>query len=330
MSVVQFCTDPSSDGPVAVVRVAVADLRPGIQLRAGAINHDHVEALTLSEHPWEPILVRRGDNAIVDGHYRYLAALELGHSHIDCVFFEGSPEAAFLEALRRNRDHGLPLTLKDRQAAACRLMSFHPDWSDRALATVCGLSQGTIGRLRATMPATNVLDEPEFRVGRDGRRRPVDRRASRARIIEALRAQPNESLRGIARLTGTSPATVLAVRTEQRRLELSEGDRTEADQPTAGTECPEGPAPSPEPPPPRWMTDQALASTANGETLAIWLERTALGDEWEEFVLDIPVSRIYEVADEARRRGQAWLNFAEAVEIRVRSRQPVRSTCQQP
>src|SRR5262245_55964119 len=65
--------------------IRVELLKPGPALRQGTINHEHVEAMLLARESWPPILVRRGDNAIVDGHYRYLAARRLGLLEVECI-----------------------------------------------------------------------------------------------------------------------------------------------------------------------------------------------------------------------------------------------------
>jgi hypothetical protein len=77
------------------------------------------------------------------------------------------------------------------------------------------------------------------------------------------------------------------------------------------------PAPSVSPPlgPP---ADAALASTEKGAAFAVWFEETAIVEEWREFVETIPVSRIYEIADQARRRALRWSEFAETLEARTR------------
>ncbi|MBO0730663.1 MAG: hypothetical protein J2P57_15510, partial [Acidimicrobiaceae bacterium] len=77
---------------------------------------------------------------------------------------------------------------------------------------------------------------------------------------------------------------------------------------------------------PCWISDAAVLSTEDGESFARWFQRTDVGADWETLVDAIPVSRIYEIADEARRRSAAWLQFASAVEGRVRSF-PARGTC---
>jgi hypothetical protein len=61
----------------------------------------------------------------------------------------------------------------------------------------------------------------------------------------------------------------------------------------------------------------ALLSAPKGEVFAQWFERTCIGDEYTEFVTTIPINRVYEIADEARRRGQSWFRFASNLEARI-------------
>ena len=297
-----------------VVRLELDALRPGYPLRLGGLNTDHVNVIALSEGNWPPVVVRRGDNAIVDGHYRYRAARQLGHTHIDCVYFDGGEDAAFVEALWRNRHHGLPLSLRERERAAEHLLCLHPDWSDRRIAETCSLAPGTVGRLRSRMSWSTEDDRGVMvRLGRDGKRRPADPQASRARILRVLESQPDRSLRAIARMTGTSPATVRSVRDRPQPAP----DRVGPDFEGKG-----GPGPSPRPGQltPRWLSDSALAATAEGKGLASWLEQTNIGEESHDYVAGIPLSRVYEIADEARRRADAWLAFAAMLEGRAGGR----------
>ena len=99
----------------AIAQVEVDHLRPGPRLRVGGIKPDHLDVLVQSGGNWPPIVVRREDNTIIDGCYRYLAAQRLGHSHMDCIYYDGGSDDAFIEALRRNLHHGLPLSLKERE-----------------------------------------------------------------------------------------------------------------------------------------------------------------------------------------------------------------------
>lgn len=306
--------------PQAVVRVELGRIRPGLRLRTGEVSDEHVNvvALALSRGECPPVVLWRADNSIVDGYYRCLAARKLGYTHIECVYFDGGEDSAFLEALRANRGHGLPLTSRERQKAAVRLLQYHPEWSDRRIAEICVLAPGTIGRMRASLPANPAsCTQPATRLGRDGKCRPVDPAGSRERIITALRDQPDRSLREIARVTGSSPATVRAVRAklETQLTERSVGSSgvDQVDPGRVGVVDLGSQAAA-------WKPDQAVLSTCEGHDFAEWFEHTCLGSEWEAFVGSIPISRVYEVADEARRRATCWLDFAAAVEGRVKRR----------
>jgi ParB-like chromosome segregation protein Spo0J len=294
------------EGPT-VIKVALSDLAPGIQLRRGRINRDHLNAIALSDGDWPPILVRRADRSIVDGHYRYLAACQLGKSHVDCTYFDGGEESAFLEALRQNTFHGLPLSLSDREAAARQVLALHLEWSDRRIGATCGLAPGTVGRIRIDVAGRSTDDgQLPARVGRDGRRRPVDPRATRSRIVSVLSDQPDRSLRDVARMAGASPATVWAVKKQQKQ----------------GAAQPKHPSGRPAAlRSPGWSSDAAVLSATHGENFVRWFERTSIGGEWADFVSGIPISRVYQVADEARRRAAEWLDLAVAVEARVRNPQ---------
>ena len=150
----------------------------------------------------------------------------------------------------------------------------------------------------------------QSRLGKDGKLRPVDPGASRARIVNLLQTKPDQSLREIARLTGTSPATVISVRSRLNRAS-NEGDREEAPSAT--------PASVP------WLSDSALGSTDEGRGFAGWFEKTDVDGQWKDYVGGIPVSRIYEVSDEARRRAGEWLAFASTLEERAKLRRSSRN-----
>jgi hypothetical protein len=122
-------------------------------------------------------------------------------------------------------------------------------------------------------------------------------------------------LREIARLTGTSPATVRAARSSlaavSKPADLPDGARDESARPSSEFDCRSR----------LWSSDSALLSTVEGKGFANWFERTDIGDESRDFLLGIPISRIYEIADEARRRASAWLAFASVLEGRVKGPQ---------
>ncbi|NYV76215.1 ParB/RepB/Spo0J family partition protein, partial [Streptomyces sp. UH6] len=137
----------------------------------------HVRLLGEAETALPPIVVHRATMRVVDGVHRVRAASLRGLERIDAQFFEGGKDEVFVLSVALNTAHGLTLSLADRTAAALRILTTHPDWSDRSVATVAGISATKVARLRHDVAATGAT----FRVGRDGRSRPVDAAAGRAR-----------------------------------------------------------------------------------------------------------------------------------------------------
>lgn len=306
--------ETTSGDPLPVAsRVDLKRLRPGPRVRLGNVNPEHVEALVNTGGAWPPLVVRRIDNTIIDGYYRFLAARRLGHTHVECLYFDGGCEAAFLESVRRNLAHGLPLSLRERALAARRILAVRPEWSDRRLGELCGLSPATVGRLRGVIAAGRAGEKVEqlnARVGRDGKRYPVDRGASRDRIITALRADPDRSLRSVAQETGASPSTVRAIKAELCPP-LAPADELTHQIPTARPVSPASSEQEAE------HEQETLATSAADFTR--WFERTDLREEWQSFVHDVPAQDIDAVAREARCRARLWGQFASSLEARVRA-----------
>jgi ParB-like chromosome segregation protein Spo0J len=291
--------------PTVVVRIKVADLKVGPSFREGGLCPEHVERLMTLGGSWPPIVVD-SDGLVIDGAHRVIAARRLRWARLDAVLFEGGSEEAFIEFVRRNVAHGLLLTLRERKRAAVRVLGSHREWSDRRLAEVCGISPKTVGRLRLDVgcPTEEVAQlDGGSRVGRDDRRRPVQRGSARARVVEALRAQPSGSLRAVAAVAGVSPETVRLVRMNLTQspqsadtvAEIAAGDESVA-----------------------WRADAALASCDAGEEFLSWFERTQIADADMARVHAVPLSRIYDLAKEARRRSEGWLHLARALEARTR------------
>jgi ParB-like chromosome segregation protein Spo0J len=288
--------------PGSVV-VAVAELETGSAFREGGLCPEHVERLVALGGAWPPIVVMRRGGVVVDGAHRVEAARRLGIARLEAVFFDGGADDAFVEFVRRNVAHGLLLTLPERKHAAVRVLQAHRGWSDRRVAELCGLSPKTVARLRGESAARpteeNAQLDREVRVGRDDRVRPVQRGSVRARVLEALREQPDASLRTIAGAVGVSPETVRLVR--MNLAELSE----------------DSPVPPESASAPAWQADAALVSAADGEAFLAWFDQTALTDADIARARTVPLSRVYELADEARRRSDLWLRLARTLEARA-------------
>ncbi|HSS11575.1 MAG TPA: helix-turn-helix domain-containing protein [Acidimicrobiales bacterium] len=317
------------------VRLRIDQLRLKPSLRDGGVTQAHVQTLTQLQGRWPPILVARRDRTVVDGLHRVHAAKAVGKTSISCVWFDGSREDAFLEFVRRNVTHGLPLTLRERERAAARILSLHRQWSDRRIAELCGLSPTTVARIRKSAGAsspgrlrsTDQNGQLDKRIGRDGKLRPINASPLRSRIADALRANPTASLRVVASEVGASPETVRRVRdrlpeirpaaTGQHSAEAS-GGPSETQVPGSLTAL--GELVCDDVLSPLWRADPAVLSTPGGTTFAEWFTRTHIDSDWRAYVVAVPLSRVYELADEARRRAACWQQFAVNLEARVRPR----------
>lgn len=226
---------------------------------------------------------------VVDGHYAQIDRADPG--------VEPSPDGR-----------------RDLIVAALRA---EPTWSDRRIALACGVSPKLVARTRSgAAVAQPVQAGTEKRVGRDGRARPVRAGAMRASILKMLDEQPNASLRTVAAALGVSPETVRTVRrTREAGVGVVEtrweGARSSLDDLVLLRFRREAPAP--------WRGDTAFSSTTTGEAFVDWFESTNIGDERCR-ADEVPLSRIYEIADEARRRAAFWTEFADLVERRARRR----------
>ncbi len=178
-------------------------------------NDAHVRVLAEVESTLPPIIVQQGTMAVIDGAHRVRAALLRGRKSIPAYFFEGTEEEAFLLSVSVNTMNGLPLSAADRVNAARRILHSYPQWSDRAIATIAGMSAGAVAELRRK--SITAAESPSVRIGRDGRSRPLSSASGRERASELIKSNPNASLRQIAAEAGISPATVADVRNRLRR-----------------------------------------------------------------------------------------------------------------
>lgn len=205
----------------SVVRLKLSAVRIGGGPRIGGLDNNHIRSLAEVDTPLPPIIVRRVSLDVVDGAHRVLALKLRGESEVDAVIFDGEENEAFALAVKINTRHGLPLSKEERQAATARLIEMYPSWSDRRISQQAGVSPTTVALIRRCSSV-----QPEHlhaRVGRDGRRRPIDTRPGRQAAAEILKKEPSASLREIARQAGVSPGTVRDVR---RRIQAGESPLT--------------------------------------------------------------------------------------------------------
>jgi ParB-like chromosome segregation protein Spo0J len=197
--------------------VPVDSLLPADSPRLHGEDNEHVQRLAESEAELPPILVQQGKMRVIDGMHRLRAAILKGCRCVEVEFFDGDDVDAFIRAVEQNVTHGLPLTLADRKAAAARILRVRAALSDRAVASITGLSPKTVGAVRERL--TEEIPRLDARQGRDGRLRPLNSSDRRLRAAEAIREHPDASLREIAAFAGISPETARSV-----QARLASGD----------------------------------------------------------------------------------------------------------
>ncbi|MFJ5680706.1 ParB/RepB/Spo0J family partition protein [Streptomyces sp. NPDC093097] len=215
-SVMPLCVNSLSDQKIE--SVSVASLIAVDSLRLAGKNVEHARTLAQSETELPPIIVHRSSMRIIDGVHRLHAAILQGRDEIDVKFFDGNEKDAFVLAVESNVQHGLPLTLSDRTAAAERIVKSHPEWSDRVVAAATGLAAKTIAAIRRRS-ATGEVPQLHSRIGRDGKARPINSAEGRRLASTLLTENPDASLREVAKAAGVSPGTVRDVR---QRLQSNE------------------------------------------------------------------------------------------------------------
>lgn len=199
------------------VEVEISSLSTVDSPRTSGEDPDHVEALSVAQSPLPPILVHRPTMRVIDGLHRVRAAQLRGQDRIAVSFFEGNEADAFVLAVESNTTHGLPLSKADRKRATARIITSHPQWSDRMIASVTGIAPGTVADVRRRMPGASAAEES--RIGQDGRVRPINAAEGRRIAGELINDNPGLSLRQIARMAGISPETARDVRSRLCRGE---------------------------------------------------------------------------------------------------------------
>ncbi|WP_335984233.1 MULTISPECIES: ParB/RepB/Spo0J family partition protein [Streptomycetaceae] len=310
------------DGP-EIVSVPIMQILPGDSPRLKGEDKGHVLQLAAIDGPLPPILVDRRTMRVIDGIHRLMAASLKGHKYIDVKFFDGSREEAFLIAVEANVTHGLPLSQADRTAAALRILKSHPTMADRVIAKSTGLGARTVAELRRS---SDSVPQSDFRIGRDGKVRPLDAAQGRLRVAELIRDNPKASLRQVARSAGISPATALDVR---RRLERgdepvpSQRGRTRAEEGSARP-APADPDPMVANPPTaatleKLMRDPSLRQSELGRRLLRMFRENVVGaNEMNDICASVPLHCIELIIELSRRNSQIWEGFAQELNRRAR------------
>ncbi|MEW2569959.1 ParB/RepB/Spo0J family partition protein [Streptomyces sp. NPDC047070] len=317
--------------------VSLSELTRFDSPRLSGADHEHVRLLAESDTELPPILVNRRTMSVVDGMHRVRAAELRGQEKIEAVFCECDDEEAFVLAVKANISHGLPLPRSDRNAAAERIVSSHPEWSDRAIAAVTGLSHKTVGAIRRR--ASGEIPHSHTRMGRDGRERPVDAAEGREQAGRILAERPGVSLREVAREAGICTATVRDVRDRLRRGEAPAGPTRRGPGTAPAEAAAEGtPETAGTLPRPKALAridggadhdvdlaglihnlrkDPSLRFSESGRTLLRLLDVCTVGpQEWTRIGENVPPHRAEIIVSAARACSRAWQDFATELERR--------------
>jgi ParB-like chromosome segregation protein Spo0J len=283
--------------------------------------------------------VQKGSSRVIDGKHRVEAAKLRGETAIRACVVDCTEAEALVLGIKSNTLHGLPLSRADRISGAKRVLAAHPDWSDRAVAGVTGLSAKSIASFR-----TSLADETQFsakRLGRDGKRHPVMPAEGRRRATEYIAAHPEASLRQIAREADVSLGTAHGVKEKLRRS--GESPAAAAGSPAGGRRPGSGQPGNAAPVPlssvgpataagarrarlRAWPTistklasDPSLRYTEGGRTFLRWMTGHCLQEEeeWQEFVGAIPQHWLPEIAKIAASMSEEWRQFAERLDTRL-------------
>lgn len=130
-------------------------LHPRAQARAGmnkVIVSEYAEAMADGAEFPALVVFRDGETYwLADGFHRYQAAREAGLTEFPADVREGSLRDAILFSVSANNTHGLRRTNDDKMRSVLTLLQDEVwrTWSDRVIATRCGVSQPFVSRLRS-------------------------------------------------------------------------------------------------------------------------------------------------------------------------------------
>ncbi|MGW5491565.1 ParB/RepB/Spo0J family partition protein [Streptomyces olivaceoviridis] len=312
---------PTTSAPSADVHLApVASLVDADSPRLEGLSQDHIDVLAQGDI--EPILVHRDTLRVVDGMHRLRAARLRGDEMIPVRYLDGPASEVFIHSVAANVSHGLPLTLRDRKAAARRILAQHPDLSDRAVARITRLSPKTVGAVRRA--SSEEVPQSKVRVGADGRSRPLDAAQRREAVGAFLAEHPAATLQEAATAAGVSISTACEIRQRMRR---GEQEPRPPDRSTAREARDSSPAGGAGDPVSSRCTgrgragrieslakDPSLRFTQSGRALLRWLhERAPDLEAGRQLLAAVPPHCAVAVADLANSYAKEWERFASAL-----------------
>lgn len=308
-----------------VVKVPLSMLVAADSPRQSGESLEHARMLAESGETLPPIVVHRPTMRVIDGMHRVRAAELRGCDEIEARFVDGDEASSFVLAVSENVRHGLPLSLADRKAAAERIISSYPQWSDRMVGSVTCLSAKTVAAIRQRLVHANHLEPTLARIGQDGRVRPRNGEQRREFARELMLADPTASLREIARQAGISPETARHVRMQLKQAAdatspapgnaaADESTEIAARWPAVSTEARRASRAFE-----ALKSDPSFRSTETGRSLLRMLAAFhVLREHANQLIEHIPTHSLIRVALVAEACASDWQAFAELVERRNR------------
>ncbi len=315
-----------------ITRVPINEIKVVGSLRRGGEDPRHISALAEVCTELPPIVIHRKTMTVIDGVHRLRAVERSGATHISAVFFNGDERQAFVLAVKLNSNHGLPLSLTDRKAAALQMLADFPEWSNRRLASVVGLSDKTVAALRRRSGA-EFPHPTTVRLGRDGVAYPLVAAEGRSRALAYLAENPDASAQEVARAAGISLTTAKDARKRARegreeprsRVQPSHGPVRESgaghaapvERARAHPACADLSAAVR-----RLRADPSLRFTEVGRKLLRTLDPSApQPHDWAALASSLPMHCAPLIAELARHHAESWQHLAESLTERINSRE---------
>ncbi|WP_167768726.1 ParB/RepB/Spo0J family partition protein [Nocardia sp. CS682] len=300
--------------------------------RTAGVNTGHIRILADSATALPPIVVHRATMQVVDGWHRLRAAELRGDTSIAAVLFDGGLAEAFVLAVKLNAAHGLPLSLADRKAAALRILQSYPDWSDRSIGVITGISHKTVGAIRTR--STGKSTQSTGRIARNGVLHRSAGRQGRQRAAELFALDPTASTRKVASAAGISVTTAKDV-----RKRLRDGTQLVSACESSGVTAAPVPVPTPAPAPVRARRGNVRAAPSQPVSTADALQRLRKdpsirfsesgrkllrrletpfddGVDWKSVVGSLPNHCTRTIAELARQRSREWQRLAHLLDER--------------
>lgn len=155
------------------IRISEIELDHELQSRVAtdpdAID-DYAQALEAGKELPPVVVFDDGDTKwLADGYHRVPAHVKTNRQFILAYVMEGNRDAALWFAAGANSDHGVRRSNADKRRQVEMALALKPESSDRAIAEHCGVGNQLVGDVRRQVCESHTCEEPQKRVGRDGK-----------------------------------------------------------------------------------------------------------------------------------------------------------------